>query len=386
MAKRKHIPVLRIAFIMPEASARPIGGAKAVYRYADELAAMGHSVAVVHPQTSLLASIRRRLDRDPGLFRNACPGSEEAIMHYGANSPRPDPHPWYRSRPEVMNLVVPDLAEESLPFTFDVVIATNFTTVPWIARYAPRFGRKIYFLLDYESYMLGTVSERAMTRRTLTIDWPIIVSSPAVRDFVESIVGRHCHLVSRAIDTELFQSDLSIDSPERTLIGFPARSERTKRTFDAVRALELAREGLGSIDDIWCFGYERLSALPPWVTQHVAPSDQELSSLYNHSRLFLVPSQWEGFGQPGAEAMACGAALISTRNGGIEAYAVDRESAILCSVGMPAEMAAAITLLTSDDDLRRKIARQGRDSMRCRVWTAAAAQFEELLLRICTEA
>lgn len=36
---------LRIAFVMAEASPRPVGGEKTVYRYADELAARGHYVA-----------------------------------------------------------------------------------------------------------------------------------------------------------------------------------------------------------------------------------------------------------------------------------------------------------------------------------------------------
>jgi glycosyltransferase involved in cell wall biosynthesis len=372
-------PTLRIAFVMPEASPRPVGGAKTVYRYADELAARGHYVALVHPQESLLASVRARLDRDPEIQPlNSGSGSGDADAA-GTEAGR-QPHPWYKSRPDVLDLLLPRLEERWISSHYDFVIATNQQVVAPIQGYSPRMGRKLYFLLDYESYLLGDREERRRTRQTLKIDWPIMVRSPAVRRLVESVAGRPCYLVPGAIDTDTFQVTIPVESAERTLVGFPARTERTKRTFDAVRALELARAQLPSPIRGWCFGYEQIDNLPPWITQHLAPDDQGLRELYNRSRIFLVPSQWEGFGQPGAEAMACGAALISTRNGGVEMYAEDRRSAILCPPCDPQAMAAAIVQLIRDDRLRQAIAHQGTLSLRGASWREAAIAFERLLM------
>lgn len=40
---------MRIGFILPYFSEKPIGGYKVVYEYASRLAASGHKVTVIHP-------------------------------------------------------------------------------------------------------------------------------------------------------------------------------------------------------------------------------------------------------------------------------------------------------------------------------------------------
>ena len=74
--------------------------------------------------------------------------------------------------------------------------------------------------------------------------------------------SRPCHLLPGAINTELFRGTIPIDSSERASIGFPARTERTKRTYDAVRAIELVRSRIRLPLGIWCFGYQRIENLP----------------------------------------------------------------------------------------------------------------------------
>jgi glycosyltransferase involved in cell wall biosynthesis len=241
-------------------------------------------------------------------------------------------------------------------------------------------GRKIYFLQDYESYMLGDSAEREQARRTLHLDWPLVCTSLVGAQLVESVTGRACHLVRNAVDTSLFRPFIPLDSRERTLIGFPARAEGTKRTYDAIRAAELVRPHLPPQIGFWCFGYERIPGLPDWITHHVAPDDSRLAELYNRSKLFLVPSQYEGFGRPGAEAMACGAALISSRNGGVETYATDGETAILCTPREPEQMAEAILRLLNDAESLLLIARRGAESIARWSLRDAVMKFEELLV------
>jgi glycosyltransferase involved in cell wall biosynthesis len=365
---------------MPQTAPHPIGGAKTIYTYADALAARGHEVVIVHPRESLLTSLRYRLDVDPdreshgGAPADADLAAERKLSESGA-----DPHPWYQSRPDVRNLVVPSLAEEHVGGPFDVTVVNNRLAVPLAQSYSRRMGRKLYFLQDYESYMLGDSADREEARRTLHADLPTVCTSLAGARLVQSVAGRTCHLIRNAVDTVLFRPFIPIGGDERTLIGFPARAEGTKRTYDAVRAAESARPHLPPHVRFWCFGYERIPGLPVWVTHHVAPDDSRLAELYNHSRLFLVPSEHEGFGRPGAEAMACGAALISSRNGGVETYAVDGENAILCDPREPEQMAAAIRRLMSDEELRRRVAQSGAESIARWSVGDAVLQFERVL-------
>ncbi len=369
---------------MPQMALRPIGGARTVYQYADALAASGHEVEVVHPRVSILKSVRYELDVDPDreLRGGARNDSDLANVEESFESRGDNPHPWYQSHPGVRNVIVPNLSEEWFEHPFDITIVNNQRTVSLVQQYSPRMGRKVYFLQDYESYMMGDSAARDKARRTLLIDWPIICTSLAGVQLIESIAGRSCHLVRNAINTDLFRPILPIDSDKRTLIGFPARSEGTKRTYDAIGAAELIQTKIPSQFSFWCFGYDRIPALPNWITQYVAPDDAQLAELYNRSRIFLVPSKYEGFGRPGAEAMACGAALISTKNGGAETYALNDETALLCNPGDPQEMAAAISFLLKDEDRRRRIAENGARNIASWKMSDAIRKFEQILVNL----
>ena len=45
--------------------------------------------------------------------------------------------------------------------------------------------------------------------------------------------------------------------------------------------------------------------------------------------IYVLPSAYEGWGLTAVEAMACGAAVITTRNGGVEDFARDGDNALL---------------------------------------------------------
>jgi glycosyltransferase involved in cell wall biosynthesis len=371
----------RIAFILPATAPAPIGGAKNVYRYADGLAAMGHRVTLVHPEASILRSFRLRADTDDELSNSNAFG---VTPHIAVAKTMPgaslDPHPWYRSRPDVINLVVPDLSEDRLGGPYDFTIVNNRLTVPLVEAYSPQMGRKIYFMQDYESYMLGSPAEREVARRTLNTDWPIICTSLAGLHLAESASGRACQFVRNAVDTRRFYPHAPIESNDRNLIGFPARTERTKRTIDAIRAVGMVRSSTPSHIRFWCFGYEPVPALPAWVDHYIAPDDDQLIELYNRSMLFIVPSEHEGFGMPGAEAMACGVALISTSNGGVNTYAMDGVSAILCPPGDPASIASAIRRLIENEDQRVRLANAGAVAVARWRLSDAIEHFERALL------
>jgi glycosyltransferase involved in cell wall biosynthesis len=135
---------------------------------------------------------------------------------------------------------------------------------------------------------------------------------------------------------------------------------------------------LGDAVKIWSFGGEAPPDLPAWVTFHRRPSNDELATLYNGSAIFLVPSHYEGWGLPGAEAMACGAALVSTDNGGVRAYAKHEHNALLVPPQEPAALAAAIVRLSEHTALRRRLAEAGYRSIQAFTWRRALDAFEQL--------
>jgi glycosyltransferase involved in cell wall biosynthesis len=79
----------------------------------------------------------------------------------------------------------------------------------------------------------------------------------------------------------------------------------------------------------------------------------ELIQLYRTATLVAVPSTYEGFGIPAAEAMACGAPLVSTTAGALPEVVGD--AGLLVPPADPAALAAAIAQLLGDPVKRAEL-------------------------------
>jgi glycosyltransferase involved in cell wall biosynthesis/GT2 family glycosyltransferase len=98
--------------------------------------------------------------------------------------------------------------------------------------------------------------------------------------------------------------------------------------------------------------------------ERYAPKDLDQPALgreYDAARVFAVGSWFEGFGQPGLEALACGVPLVTTDNGGCGEYARDGETALVVPPRDATAMAAAVRRLLDDRELAARLARQGLD-------------------------
>lgn len=84
---------------------------------------------------------------------------------------------------------------------------------------------------------------------------------------------------------------------------------------------------------------------------------QALPRLLNQALAFIFPSQWEGFGLPIAEAMACGTPVITTRAGAIEEVAGD--AALYVEKGQPDKLTEAIISILEDSHLQHQLANKG---------------------------
>jgi L-malate glycosyltransferase len=118
-----------------------------------------------------------------------------------------------------------------------------------------------------------------------------------------------------------------------------------------------------------------------WMTVLTDPSQETIvNEIYNRSRVFLCASGNEGFGLPSIEAMACGAALVTTANGGSADFAIDGKTALICEPGDVAGLADNVERLLRDDEVRIRLASQGRQYVREHFdWDASAGRLEAFL-------
>jgi glycosyltransferase involved in cell wall biosynthesis len=76
--------------------------------------------------------------------------------------------------------------------------------------------------------------------------------------------------------------------------------------------------------------------------------------------VFVRPSVSEGLGSAFLEAMACGVPVVGTPVGGIVDFLRDGETGLFCRPKEPESVASAVGRLLSDDDLARRLSRNGR--------------------------
>lgn len=83
----------------------------------------------------------------------------------------------------------------------------------------------------------------------------------------------------------------------------------------------------------------------------------DLPRLINQALAFVFPSQWEGFGLPVLEAMACGTPVITTAAGAIAEVVGD--SALLACPDNRQTLVAALESVWQDASLREQLGRSG---------------------------
>jgi len=101
------------------------------------------------------------------------------------------------------------------------------------------------------------------------------------------------------------------------------------------------------------------------------PSVEKSRELYNRSKIWLVTSRSEGFCLPILEAMACGSVVISTRHDNASNLISHEENGFLVPVGDIEGFMHYIELILNDEDLRRRIADRGHETVSKFTWSVA---------------
>ena len=90
-------------------------------------------------------------------------------------------------------------------------------------------------------------------------------------------------------------------------------------------------------------------------------TDERIVELYAEAQVAVVPSLYEGFSLPAAEAMACGVPVVATTGGALpEVVGPDGESARTVPPGDPSALAAMILEVLDDDAQRARLGESGR--------------------------
>ena len=123
-------------------------------------------------------------------------------------------------------------------------------------------------------------------------------------------------------------------------------------------------------------------SLPDNVDVVVGLDHRRLSEeVFNQARVMIQASFHEGFGLTAVEAMACGAALVTTDCGGSRDYAAHRQTAMVCPAGDVGGLVDAAEELLDDAGLRADLAGAGARLVRVFDWDRSGALLEQALER-----
>lgn len=90
-------------------------------------------------------------------------------------------------------------------------------------------------------------------------------------------------------------------------------------------------------------------------------TDERIVELYAEAEVAVVPSLYEGFSLPAAEAMACGVPVVATTGGALpEVVGADGECARTVVPGDPSALAAMVLQVLGDEHERARLGTSGR--------------------------
>ncbi len=354
---------LKVVFVLPAFPWQPAGGYRVVYEYAGHLALRGHDVTVAHPRSIPCVppppTLYRRLRRLAARVR-------DTLL-----TPRLD---WQPVDARVRLAFVPEISDRFIPDA-DAVIATAWNTAPAVHALGAAKGRKFYLIQDKETW---SGSQEAV-ESTWRLPMRKLVISRWLLETLRGMGLGELFYLPNGLNHTLFQARIPVENRAKRIALLYSSAQR-KGPADAVRALELIHVRMPDVQ-MAAYGVERRPRmLPESAEYYKRPSlDTLVNRIYNDSTIFLCSSLVEGWGLPGAEASACGCALVSTDNGGVREYAVDGESALLSPPGQPEALAENALRLLSDDALRIVVARKAQARMRDFTWERSTAILEELL-------
>jgi glycosyltransferase involved in cell wall biosynthesis len=333
---------MRLIFVAPS-TRHPSGGVAVIYEIAAAMAARGHDVHLYHVH-----------------FLDGTVSTMDELR-------------WFTFPDEVTHHFTPAGARDlpSIP-AGDVIFGFSFDR-----RMPPESGLPVVLIQGWK--MLADEIERhayeAPCPKVCVAGWLVDVGRDLrvpTNELIHVPVGIHhdIYRVTRPI----------VRRPPR--LSFCYSSHPQKGAELAIEVIHEVKRAVPDVEVVVFGAQPPEHALPSWTTFVEQPSAAQLvGEIYNTSRVFLCTSWVEGFGLTNIEAMACGAALVTTNNGGSRDYAFHGETALLGAYGDVAALSEHVIGLLEDDDRRVAVATAGRAYVRRFEWSRTAELLEGFLER-----
>jgi len=180
-------------------------------------------------------------------------------------------------------------------------------------------------------------------------------------------------VVPNGVDAETFGAAAAPPVHERPFVLFVGNDKPHKNLRRLVTAFDRVADDLDH--DLLlvgrCAGVDAYNPRPERIRRQGAVDDDTLKRLYAQATALVMPSLYEGFGLPPLEAMASGTSVVAARAASLPE--VCGEAALYIDPYRVDDMAAAITTICGDVELRESLVAAGRERVKGFSWERAAA-------------
>ena len=185
-----------------------------------------------------------------------------------------------------------------------------------------------------------------------------------------------CKLVYPAINHAIFKT-VERESVNKCSLCLIARKHPLKGLETFIHVFHsLPMELKQQITSVTLVSHDDLSSFDTSGMKIIKPTcDDDIAKVYQSSDIFISTSWWEGFGLPPLEAMACGCAVITSKSGGVDEFAIDGENCLMFEPRNENELLERLYILIGDVNLRNRIALAGIKTAHSFDWSKSAEQF-----------
>ncbi|MFC6201187.1 glycosyltransferase family 4 protein [Lactiplantibacillus nangangensis] len=352
---------MKISFVLPPFSEKPIGGYKIVFQYANQFVAMGHDVTICFLNY---------------LYPEKIPKTKKIISFLKHKFSGDFEINWFKldTRVKVLNNII--FASE-IP-TSDVVVATAVQTAFWMDNLDERLGKKVYFIQGYETW---AYSEKVLID-SFKLKMKKIVIANWLKEKINKYTKDKISVVPNFLDGSVYNFAQSIPN-RHNIVAMMYHVSDLKNIGFGMDVLQDVHKVVPNLQVRMFGAYDTPQNLPNYFSYIQDPTQQYLrDQIYGKAKVYLLPSLSEGWGLTGMEAMSAGSVLVSSDIEGVREYAVNKKNSFLITPNKKDIFCNKIISILASEDERVKIARMGVSDIRKYSLASSAQNMENIFLNL----
>lgn len=259
----------------------------------------------------------------------------------------------------------------------DIVVATSWKNI-FAAMKSNR--APVVFFEQGGSHIFGvdtlTDKKRQIVEQRMSEPNYIYTVSSYAKEMLKKYYKRDAFVILNAVDDKIFygRENIQKEKDEITITTIGPEEFEFKRVKNVIEAIAELRKQFSNINFQW------ISQTEPKIYSEKAivnPPQQEIGNILRETDIYICASDYESFCLPALEAMTCGAAVITTANGGIKDFVEDKVNGLVIKKNNVEDIIEKVKFLIENPNERIKLAFNGLKTAEKMNWSHSIERIEK---------